>query len=100
MAIPLGSETAYNRATKAVALERTLAMDREELRAALSLFVDEMDGEIEDSHEVYLRLTMLLNQMRALNMPIPDDLAQMETAMSEEFAAEAAEADETTKPDA
>jgi len=64
-------------------------MNREELRAALSLLLDDMEGEIEDSHEVYLRLTMLLNQMRALNMPIPDDLAQMEADMSREFAAEA-----------
>ena len=75
-------------------------MNREELRAALSLLVDEMDGEIEDSHEIYLRLTMLLNQMRALNMPIPDDLAQMEADMSREFAAEAAEAEDTPKPGA
>lgn len=64
-------------------------MDREELRAALSMLMDEMEGEIEDSHEVYLRLNMLLNQMRALNMPIPDDLAEMEADMSREFAAEA-----------
>lgn len=71
-------------------------MNREELRAALSLLLDDMEGEIEDSHEVYLRLTMLLNQMRALNMPIPDDLAQMEADMSQEFAAEAEDA---SKPD-
>ena len=64
-------------------------MNREELSAALSLFMDEMEGEIEDSHEVYLRLIMLLNQMRALNMPIPDDLAQMEADMSREFTSEA-----------
>lgn len=73
-------------------------MDREDLKAALSLLLDEMEGEIEDSHEVYLRLTMLLNQMRALNMPIPEDLAQMEADMSKEFAADAAEAGETPKP--
>lgn len=75
-------------------------MNCEELRAALSLLVDEMDGEIEDSHEVYLRLTMLLNQMRALNMPVPEDLAQMEADMSKEFVSEAAEASDTPKPDA
>jgi hypothetical protein len=63
-------------------------MDREELRAALSLLMDEMEGDIEDSHEVYLRLSLLLNQMRALNMPIPDDLAEMEANMSREFAAD------------
>ena len=64
-------------------------MDREELEAALSLLVDEMDGEIEDSHEVYLRLTMLLNQMRALNMPVPEDLVEMEANLSKEFASQA-----------
>ncbi len=69
-------------------------MDREELRAALSLLMDEMEGDIEDSHEVYLRLSMLLNQMRALNMPIPDDLAEMEANMSREFAAEAGQEEE------
>ena len=66
-----------------------MAMNAEQLRAALSLLLDEMEGEIEDPHEVYLRLTMLLNQMRALNMPIPEDLAEMERDMSEEFAEDA-----------
>jgi hypothetical protein len=66
-----------------------MAMDAGQLQAALSLLVDEMEGEIEDRHEVYLRLTMLLNQMRALNMPIPEDLAEMERDMSQEFAEEA-----------
>jgi hypothetical protein len=70
-----------------------MAMDAAQLRAALSLLLDEMEGEIEDRYEVYLRLTMLLNQMRALNMPIPDDLAEMEREMSQEFADEAADAE-------
>jgi hypothetical protein len=70
-----------------------MAMDAAQLQAALSLFLDQMEGEIEDRHEVYLRLTMLLNQMRALNMPIPDDLAEMERDMSQEFADEAADAE-------
>lgn len=70
-------------------------MDREEVEAALSLLLNEMEGEIEDSHEVYLRLTMLLNHMRALNMPIPADLADMEADMSKEFAEEAADAEKT-----
>jgi len=75
-------------------------MDRDQIRAALSVLLDEMEGEIEDSHEVYLRLTMLLNQMRALGMPVPEDLAEMEADMSKEFVAEAADADDTPKPDA
>jgi hypothetical protein len=75
-------------------------MDREGLEAALSLLLDEMDGEIEDSHEIYLRLTMLLNQMRALNMPIPADLAEMETSMSKEFAEESVPEDKAPNPEA
>lgn len=67
-----------------------MAIDAEQLQTALSLLLDEMEGEIEDRHEVYLRLTMLLNQMRAMNMPIPEDLAEMERDMSREFAEEAA----------
>jgi hypothetical protein len=70
-----------------------MAIDAAQLQAALSLFLDEMEGEIEDRHEVYLRLTMLLNQMRAMNMPIPDDLAEMERDMSQEFTEEAADAE-------
>jgi hypothetical protein len=70
-----------------------MAMDAEQLRAALSLLLDEMEGEIEDPHEVYLRLTMLINQMRALNMPIPEDLAEMERDMSQEFAEEAGDSE-------
>ncbi len=74
-----------------------MAFDAEQLRAALSLLLDEMEGEIEDRHEVYLRLTMLLNQMRAMNMPIPDDLAEMEADMSREFTAEAVDDAEPPK---
>lgn len=68
-----------------------MAIDAGQLQAALSLLLDEMEGEIEDRHEVYLRLTMLLNQMRAMNMPIPEDLAEMERDMSREFTEEAAD---------
>lgn len=74
-----------------------MAIDAGQLQAALSLLLDEMEGEIEDRHEVYLRLTMLLNQMRAMNMPIPEDLAEMERDMSREFTEEAAPEGESSK---
>jgi hypothetical protein len=76
-----------------------MAMDSQEVQAALSLLLDEMEGEIEDRHEVYLRLNMLLNQMRALNIPVPDDLAEMEANMSKEFAAEAGPAGDSSPTD-
>jgi hypothetical protein len=38
--------------------------------------------------------------MRALNMPVPEDLAKMEADMSKEFASEAAEPSDKPKRDA
>lgn len=64
-------------------------MDRKELEAALSLLLDEMEGEQGDSHEVYMRLVQLLAGMRATGMPIPDDLARLEQELAAEFGDEA-----------
>ena len=71
-----------------------MAMDRQQLEAALSLFMEQIEEKSDDSHEIYMRLVSLLNQMRALGMSIPDDLAEMEANLAEEFAEEAAEADQ------
>jgi hypothetical protein len=68
-----------------------MAMNRAQLEAALSLFMEEIEEKSDDSHEIYMRLVALLNQMRALGMAIPDDLAEMEANLAEEFTEEAAE---------
>lgn len=65
-----------------------MAMDRKELEAALSLWLTEMDGEIEDRHETFQRLASILGQMRAMGMPIPQDLADLEAELAAEFSAE------------
>jgi hypothetical protein len=70
-----------------------MAMDSDELEAALSLWLTEMEGEVEDRHEAFQRLEMILGQMRAMGMPIPQDLADMEAAMAKEFAVEGAAPD-------
>jgi hypothetical protein len=77
-----------------------MAMDREELSAALSLWLTEMDGgEIEDRHEAFQRLEGILSQMRAMGMPIPQDLADLEAELTEEFAEEGEGAEvENAKP--
>jgi hypothetical protein len=77
-----------------------MAMDREELSAALSLWLTEMDGgEIEDRHEAFQRLEGILSQMRAMGMPIPQDLADLEAELAEEFAEEGEGAEvEDAKP--
>jgi hypothetical protein len=71
-----------------------MAMNRAQLEAALSLFMEEIEEKSDDSHEIYMRLVALLNQMRALGMSIPADLAEMEANLAEEFAEEAAEAEQ------
>lgn len=64
-------------------------MTQEEIEAALSLLVDEMEGEQGDRHEIFMRLHQTLETMRAEGLPVPDDLAKMERELSAEFEAEA-----------
>jgi hypothetical protein len=79
-----------------------MAMDEQELEAALSLFLQELEEEkSEDSHEIFQRLSALLNQMRAFGMPLPDDLLRLEQELGRAFASEASgsESDEIKQPD-
>ena len=64
-------------------------MKRQELEAALSLLIEEMEGEQGDAHEIHLRLRQTLAAMSAMGMPLPDDLVRVEREMSAEFEAEA-----------
>lgn len=63
-----------------------MAMDRQEIEAALSLLLNEMEGEWGDRHEVFLRIAQTLDQMRAMGMPLPEDLVRMEEELAAEFA--------------
>ena len=59
-------------------------MDEQELEAALSLLIDDMEGDLGDRHEIFMRLRTIFQSMRAMGMPLPDDLLRLE----EELAAE------------
>lgn len=61
-------------------------MDAQELQAALNLLVEQMEDESADGREIFMRLTELLNGMRALGLPLPEDLVEMEAEMAKEFA--------------
>lgn len=63
-------------------------MDEQELEAAVSLLIEDMEGEQGDAHEIYMRLRQILSSMRAMGMPLPDDLVRMEQEMSAEFESE------------
>jgi len=63
-------------------------MDLDELEAAISLLVTQMENQPEDRHEFYLQIREKLNEMRAFGMPLPSDLVKLEKELEAEFAAD------------
>lgn len=57
-------------------------MDTNELRAAISIWLDQMETQPEDMHEVHLRLIELLDQFRATGQPLPEDLVELEQRLT------------------
>jgi hypothetical protein len=60
-------------------------LDVQEIEAALLELLEEMNGEPGDADEIHLKLRQTLDSMRAMGMPLPDDLVQMEKELSAEF---------------
>ena len=73
-------------------------MALEELKAQIALLMEEMINQPQDQHEIQEQLREKLSEMRAMGMPIPEDLADLEAELAEEFAVEGegAEADDVT----
>lgn len=63
-------------------------MSFEDLKAELSLLFDEMEGEQGDRHEIYMRIREKLEEMKAMGLPLPDDLVRMERELEAEFDAD------------
>jgi hypothetical protein len=61
----------------------------QEIEAAVLELLDEMQGELGDAHEIQLKLRQTLDSMRAVGMPLPDDLVRLERELSSEFMSEA-----------
>lgn len=59
--------------------------DEVDLDAAALELLAEMEEGPADAHEIYLRLTQILNGMRAMGMPLPEDLVRLEKELSVEF---------------
>ena len=60
-------------------------MDMIELEAELNLLLNQMQNQPEDRHELYLQLREKLAEIRAMGMPVPDDLKRLEEELEEEF---------------
>jgi len=61
-------------------------MERDEIDAEVSLLMEEMEGDLGDAHEIYLRLCQLQQSMRAFGQELPEDLARLEEELGEVFA--------------
>jgi hypothetical protein len=66
------------------------AMAFEELKAQISLLINQINNQPEDAHELYETLHQRLNELRATGMPLPDDLAKLERELQENFPSAAA----------
>ena len=63
-------------------------MSFENLTAELSLLVDEIEGDQGDRHKIYLRIREKLGELKAMGMPLPEDLVRLERNLEAEFDAD------------
>ena len=63
-------------------------MSFENLTAELSLLVDEIEGDQGDHHEIYPRIREKLGELKAMGMPLPEDLVRLERNLEAEFDAD------------
>jgi len=59
-------------------------MGTQRLIAELNLLMDESEHEPEDLHELHFRVVELMNQLRAMGEPIPEDLLRFERELTNE----------------
>lgn len=60
-------------------------MALEQIKAQIGLLLREMVNQPEDEHEVRERLREKFNELRAMGMPLPDDLVALERQLDERF---------------
>lgn len=57
----------------------------EQIKAQIALLLEEMIEQPEDAHEVHEQLREKLSELRAMGMPLPDDLVELEKRLDEGF---------------
>lgn len=57
----------------------------EEFRVQIAMLMDEIATRPEDSHQLQEQLREKLAEMRALGLPLPEDLVEFEKALEEEL---------------
>lgn len=64
-------------------------MALEEFKARIALLLDEMAARPEDAHVLQERVREHLQDLKAMGMPLPEDLVALEQALEEDFEADA-----------
>lgn len=57
----------------------------EDIEAEIRLLLSQMETQPEDVHELHLRVLEKLNEMRAMGMPVPEDLVKFEERLGREL---------------
>ncbi len=60
-------------------------MALESLKAQIALLVTEMENTPRDAHEIYAMIHEKLNEIRAMGLPLPEDLVALEENLESEF---------------
>jgi len=58
----------------------------ENLKIQIAMLLTDGKEQPENPHAHYQKVMQELNEMRALGMPLPDDLVELERALEEKFA--------------
>jgi len=61
----------------------------EELRVQIAMMMDEIAGNPHDAHELQESLREKLEEMKALGLPLPEDLVELEAALEDDLEAPA-----------
>jgi hypothetical protein len=61
-------------------------MAHENVKTELERLVQQIEEQPRERHELYLTLREKLNELRAIGLPVPDDLASLERELQREFA--------------
>ncbi|TPI13517.1 MULTISPECIES: hypothetical protein [unclassified Mesorhizobium] len=65
-------------------------MALESLKAQIGLLLEEMVNQPEDEHEIQEQLREKLREMRAMGLPLPADLVELEKRLDDDLDAEEA----------
>jgi len=63
-------------------------MELTELKAEMALLMEEVEEDTRDVREVYAHLQRRMNELKAMHLPVPDDLKRLEKQLEDEFCAQ------------